>query len=616
MNESAVLSSHTTPTQSVGQVGVYAGAGAFIWEHIKRLRWNFGALATTVIAAAACGLLVQYQLKFLVDAITGGVRGSGEAWSAVKTFIVLVAVESLLWRTSGWLTCRTTIAAGVQMKLDLFAHLSGQSMRYFAENLAGSLGQRLTGTAGAFGALTNIAVWRIAPPCVDFSGGLAVLVSIHWPMALAMGAYVAVISGGLLLIAHFGRRRHSAYHAKASEVAGDLVDVISNMWLVKAFTAHQREWIRLRDRFEKEASLQRGSWMYTERTRLLYDVVMWVMAATMLLWAVGSWAHARITAGDVVVITTLTFRILHGSRDVVLAFVESLQQFSFIEETLRVVGRIHGVCDAPGARRMRRGPGAVEFRNVSFGYDPGRPVLRNVSFCVSPGEKVGIVGLSGAGKTTIAQLLQRLYDVGSGQILIDGEPIANVTQESLSASLAVVPQDITLLHRSVMDNIRFGRPEASDQEVVEAAIAASCDGFVSRLSAGYDTIVGERGVKLSGGQRQRVGIARALLKDAPILILDEATSALDTESELRVQANIVRMFPDRTVLAIAHRLSTLTSFDRILVVNEGHIVEEGGFQELRNHGRLFRHLWRMQAEGIAASAPSVMSKVKSVAQDR
>jgi ATP-binding cassette subfamily B protein len=325
------------------------------------------------------------------------------------------------------------------------------------------------------------------------------------------------------------------------------------------------------------------------------------MAATMLFWAVHSWSIRQITAGDVVVITTLTFRILHGSRDVTLAFVEGIQQFAYIEETLRVIGQVHTIRDSPRAAPVDPGPGMIEFRNVSFGYDPQRPVLRDINLVIRAGEKVGIVGPSGAGKSTIAHLLQRLYDVGHGNILIDGQRIDAVTQESLSTILAVVPQEITLLHRSVLENIRFGDARASDEEVHSAARAAHCDAFVRRLPEGYHTVVGERGTKLSGGQRQRIGIARALLKHAPILILDEATSALDTESELQIQRNILGLLRDRTVIAVAHRLSTLTSFDRILVVHEGRIVEQGAAAELHRHGPLFRKMWRMQAEGLGSA---------------
>ena len=218
---------------------------------------------------------------------------------------------------------------------------------------------------------------------------------------------------------------------------------------------------------------------------------------------------------------------------------------------------------------------------------------------IPAGQKIGIVGPSGAGKSTMVHLLQRLYDVQKGRILIDGQPLTEVTQDSLREALAVVPQEISLFHRSLMENIRFARPDATDEEVFAAARAACCDGFIRALPQGYDTIVGERGMKLSGGQRQRVGIARAFLKDAPIIVFDEATSALDTESEMEIQRSLVRLMRDRTVMAVAHRLSTLAAFDRIVVMRAGRIVEDGTATELRRRGGLFDRMWRLQAEGLS-----------------
>jgi ATP-binding cassette subfamily B protein len=553
---------------------------------------------TVVVMAAACAVGVQYQMKFLVDAMASPHRSVHAVWMVLGFFVALIALESALWRLSGWLTCRTTIGIGVAMRLDLFQYLSGQSIRYFMENLAGSLGQRITSTAGAFGILANTLVWRIAPPLVDFLGGLVIFASIDWRMAVVMGVYVLMVTGVLIYVGQRGRALHAAYFGTASEVAGELIDVISNMWAVKAFSTRRREWERLQAQFEHEARAQRKSWMYTERTRVFYDLVLWIMAAVMLLWSVYSWSRNAMSAGDVVVISALTFRILHGSRDIALAYADAVQQMGYMDETLRVIGQVHSIADPPNALVAKRGAGAIELRGVTFGYEPGAPVLQHVNVLIRPGEKVGIVGPSGAGKTTIVHLIQRLHEVQEGMILIDGQPIYSVSQDSLRAVLSVVPQEITLFHRTIMENIRFGRPAASEDEIHAAARAAHCDSFIRRLPRGYETLVGERGVKLSGGQRQRIGIARAFLKDAPILILDEATSALDTESEMQIQRNIVTLLEGRTVIAVAHRLSTLAAFDRILVVENGHIVEEGSARELRRRGRLFEKMWRLQADGM------------------
>jgi ATP-binding cassette subfamily B protein len=319
----------------------------------------------------------------------------------------------------------------------------------------------------------------------------------------------------------------------------------------------------------------------------------------MLAWAVSLWRAGTISPGDVVVVSALTFRILHGSRDLAFSLVGTAQHFAGIAEALRVIGPPHGVKDAPGARPLIDLGGAIEFEDVDFAYPDTRTLIRDFSLRIPAGQKIGVVGPSGAGKSTLLALVQRLYDVDRGRVVIDGQDISQVTQDSLRAAIAVVPQEIVLFHRSILENIRYGRPEASDADVIAAARAAWCDDFIRELPEGYDTPVGERGVRLSGGQRQRIGIARAILKDAPIIILDEATSALDTESEHEIQRALDALVRGRTVLAVAHRLSTLTGFDRIIVMMDGRIVEDGSPTELRRKGGMFDTMWRLQAEGFA-----------------
>jgi ATP-binding cassette subfamily B protein len=468
------------------------------------------------------------------------------------------------------------------------------------------LGQRITATAGNFGALTNTLTWRVAPPTVDFCGAIVVFAIIDWRMMVALVGSVLLVTTGLVKFGERGRPLHSVYAARAGEVAGETVDVISNMWAIKGFSAREREWRRLADRFDREARAQRRSWMYTERARLFYDVALWALAGSMFSWALYLWTYGRISPGDVVIVTTFTFRILHGSREFAIALVEISQQLGYIDDTLKVVARPLMVADQPAALPLRHPAGPIEFRDVSFSYgESGHNAIRQLSLTISPAQKVGIVGPSGAGKSTLVALLQRLYDVDCGAVLIGEQPVSSVKQDSLRSALAVVPQEITLFHRSVTENIRFARPEASDDELYAAARAAHCDEFIRALPQGYDTLVGERGIKLSGGQRQRIGIARAFLKDAPVIIFDEATSALDTESERKVQQHIVKHTSGRTVIAVAHRLSTLACFDRILVMSQGQIVEDGAPAQLLGKGGLFARMWRLQADGFALDHESL-----------
>ena len=586
----------------------------FLAHYVRDRKWSFAGLLALVVGASGCAVVAQYSMKLLVDAMTAPERAMAPVWMALGLFVGLIAVENALWRLSGWLGCRTTIGAGVDIRLDLFQHLSGHPMRYFTGQFAGALGNRITATAGNVGALVNTFVWKIVPPCADFVGAVIIFVTVDWRMAAALVGVVALLAGGLILLGVRGRPLHQAYAEQANAVGGELVDVIANMWAVKAFSARARERERLARKFGSEAIAQRGSWMYLEKMRVLHDIALWGMASAMLVWAINLWSKGRITPGDVVVVSTLTFRILHGARDLALALIGTAQQFGFIAETLRIIGRRHEVVDDPNARHLINLGGAVSFERVRFGYREDRPVFDDLTLHIPAGQRVGVVGPSGAGKSTLVNLLQRLHEVQGGQILIDGQPVAGITQDSLRAMIASVPQEVSLFHRSIKENIRYARPTASDQEVIAAARAAHCDEFIRDLPEGYDTLVGERGLELSGGQRQRIGIARAILKEAPIIILDEATSALDSELEIAVQRSSAEAVRGRTVIAIAHRLSTLASFDRVIVLADGRIVEDGSPAELRRRGGIFEKLWRMQVNvpsldgslKMAGSGPSDM----------
>lgn len=589
------------------------GALRFIAHYVRKRPWHFGSLLALLVAGAASAIAVQYSVKLLVDAMAEDNGPRSAVWQPLLLFIGLIAVESVFWRTAGCLNCRTVVATGVDMRLDLFAHLSGQPMRYFANHFSGALAGRITATAQAFQTMANTAVWNIVPPCVDFIGAVIVFTTVDWRMAAALAVMVVMIAGLLVLIGLRGQTFHRVYAERASRVSGELVDTIANHWAVNAFSARRREFARLSGELGSEATAQCRSLLYLERMRILHDTALWLMAGGMLAWAVYWWSLGRITPGEVVLVSALSFRILHGSRELALALTASTQHVGLIDETLRAIGQPHAVTDRPDARHFLPLGGSIELENVAYAYPDGRQVFRHLSLRIPAGQKVGIAGPSGAGKSTLVGLVQRLDDVQRGRILIDGQPITAVTQESLRAAIAVVPQEISLFHRSITENIRYGRPDATDEEVRSAARAARCDAFIRSLPHGYDTPVGERGVKLSGGQRQRIGLARAILKNAPIIILDEATSALDTESEIEIQHALDELMRDRTVLAVAHRLSTLTDFDRIIVLMDGEIVEDGSPAELRRRGGVFDTLWRMQAEGLAIEA--VEEEARAAIQD-
>lgn len=571
---------------------------AFLWRYVCRRRLAFGGLFFLMVGGATCAVAVQYAMKLLVDAMASDNRMEANVWLPFGFFIGLIALENILWRGGGWLGCRTIVKTGVDLRIDLFEYLTGHPMRYFKEHFSGALGNRINQTSTAVANIFSALTWRIVPPCTDFLGAVVVMLSIRWEMALALIGFVLLVGCIITGFGIRGRHKHQAFAEQASRVGGEVVDMVSNVWTIRAFSAQARERDRLAQELGVEARAQRRSWMYVEKARVLHDICLTLMAGSMLLWAIYLWRQGTVTPGDVVVVSALTFRILHGSRDLALALVDAAQQFGTVADTLKVIAQPHGIQDTENAATLNAKSGSITFEHVSFSYPDGSKVIDDLSLHIPSGQKVGLVGTSGAGKSTLINLLQRLDEVSSGRILIDGQPIHEVSQDSLRAAIAVVPQEIALFNRSIRENIRYGKPDATDEEVYKAACHAYCDHFIRQLPEGYNTLVGERGARLSGGQRQRLGIARAFLKGSPILILDEATSALDTHSEKEIQMALTDLVRGRTVLAVAHRLSTVASFDRVIVMDKGRIVEDGPPAVLQRSGGLFESLWTIQAKGL------------------
>jgi ATP-binding cassette, subfamily B, bacterial len=547
----------------------------FLWQYVRRHPWGHATVFLSVLVAVMCAVSVQYGLKHLIDIIAAGPEKAAGLWTAFALLCSLVAADSLLWRIAGWAAAYTFVAVTGDIRRDLFAHLSGHSPSYFSERLPGALASRITATSNAVFITENTGSWNVLPPVVAVVCSIALIGSVNPIMA---GALVAVAAGLGALVYRLARRGtplHRSFASKAAAVDGELVDVIGNMSVVRAFGAMFREQRRIAATIGVEMGARRTSLIYLERLRLIHAVITAALVAGVVAWGLLLWQHGQATVGDLVLITALSIGILHCTRDLAVALVDLTQHVARLEEAIGSLLIEHELPDRPNARPLRAGAGEVTFDQVRFAYPTRAPVLREFDLTIEPGQRVGLVGFSGAGKSTVLALLQRFYDVGSGRILIDGQDIRDVTQESLRTTMAIVPQDISLFHRTVLENIRYARPDAHEEEILAAAEMANCREFIEALPDGFATMVGDRGVKLSGGQRQRLAIARALLKDAPILLLDEATSALDSESERAIQDALDRLMHGRTVIAIAHRLATLKSFDRIIVMDRGHIVDDG-----------------------------------------
>ncbi len=462
----------------------------------------------------------------------------------------------------------------------------GHSPSYFADRLPGTLTSRISATSNAVFTLENMFAWNVLPPIVGNIGAIVILAAVTPAVTaglvlVAIGMVVAIFR-----LAAAAKPLHRVYAHEAAVVDGEMVDVIGNMAIVRAFGGIRRESARIQQALDLETAARRRSLLYMDRLRMLHSVLVVGMMTGLLAWAITLWQRGAATTGDVVLVCTLGFSILQATRELAYAFVDVSQHMARLAEALGTLLLPQEIRDWPAATPLTGGRGSVVFDHVGFAYPGGARVFDDFCLRIEAGQRVGLVGESGGGKSSVFALLQRFYDVASGRILIDGQDIARITQESLREQIGTVPQDIC----SIMDNIRYGRPDAGDEEVFAAAGAAHCLAFIQAMPEGFATIVGERGVKLSGGQRQRIAIARAFLKNAPILLLDEATSALDIASEEAIREALDRLMRGRTVIAIAHRLSTLRGFDRILVLQVGRIVEDGPPDLLMGRAGAYRRL--------------------------
>jgi ATP-binding cassette subfamily B protein len=402
-------------------------------------------------------------------------------------------------------------------------------------------------------------------------------------------------------LAAAGKPLHDDFANKAAAVDGEMVDVINNMPLVRAFCGLSFEHDRFDATVNRELTARGRSLRYLEKLRLIHAAFTVALTVSLLAWAIVLWQRGAATTGDVVLVCTLGLSILNATRDLAVALVDVTQHVARLTEAIATLLLPHELQDHPKAEPLVKAGAAIAFNNISFHYPGGPKVFERFSLRLQPGQRVGLVGQSGGGKSSLFVLLQRFYDAQQGHITIDGQDISRVTQQSLRQAISVVPQDISMFHRSIMENIRYGRPTATDDEVLRAAIAARCD-FIETLPGGMATMVGDRGVKLSGGQRQRVAIARAFLKDAPILLLDEATAALDSESEEAIREALARLMRGRTVIAIAHRLATLRNFDRVVMLKAGKIIEDGPPDRLMQRQGPYRELVAQEMSRLASHA--------------
>ncbi|NGP18722.1 ABC transporter ATP-binding protein [Devosia aurantiaca] len=503
------------------------------------------------------------------------------------------------------LTMNQTLLGNFPQRIRWMAHryLIRQSMSYFQDEFAGRIGAKLMQTSLAVREVVMKLLDMLVYVTVYFTGAVILAASADWRLALPFIAWlVAYISIMVYFIPRMGKISQAQADAR-SLMTGRIVDSYTNIATVKLFSHSNRE-----ETFAKEAMDQFLDTVYRQMRffSMLNMLVLWSNA--LLLFSVGAtgiwlWLNGLMSPGALAVSLGLVMRFQGMSQWVMWEMSSLFENIGTVRDGISSISLPRVVADKPDAKPLPPVTGDIKFENVSFHYGKKSGVIENLNLHIRPGEKIGLVGRSGAGKSTVVNLMLRFYDRAEGRILIDGHDIANVTQDSLRANIGVVTQDTSLLHRSVRDNILYGRPDATEEMMLAAAEQAEAHNFVGGLTdpqnrTGFDAHVGERGVKLSGGQRQRIAIARVLLKNAPILVLDEATSALDSEVEAAIQSQLQMLMHGKTVIAIAHRLSTIAMMDRLVVLDKGAIVEQGTHSQLVNSGGIYSQLWNRQSGGF------------------
>ncbi|OTG87471.1 hypothetical protein B9T31_02915 [Acinetobacter sp. ANC 4558] len=576
----------------------------FILLALKRLKWWLPIILILQILSTICAVLIPYSLGTIISIITNrshDVLQASVFWLPLILFTLVNIGEVAFGRLAGFMRVYVAPLQRSWVSSEMFAYLQHHSQRFLNQNFAGALASRISETAMSCNMITWAIVFDFFPVILTMAFSIGILYFVSWELSL----FILLWSILFLFISYKLAKKSQFYSKKfaaaRSETVGCMVDVVSNLALVKYFARSAFERHVLHRFLEKEVKSARKSFGYNEFLQLFQFSAAVLLKVGVLIIAIQLWLHHRINVGDLVMSITLAFTIIAEAKNISRRFLDIFEFIGNIENGVRSIIQPHDLVDHQQAYAIEVHQPTIEFKNVTFGYKDHQKIFDQFNLKIKAGEKVGLVGFSGSGKSTFINLIMRMYDVKSGAILIDNQDIKEVTLNSLHQVISYIPQDSSLFHRSLAENIRYGRLNATQAEIETVAKQACAHEFISQLDQGYSTIAGERGVNLSGGQRQRIAIARALINEAPILIMDEATASLDSLTESEIQKALIPLMEDRTCIVIAHRLSTVANLDRIIYLKDGQVIEDGSPQELlsNQHGA-FKYLWDNQSKGMLA----------------
>ena len=571
------------------------------WRTAIKYRWLFAMSMLGILVIQAGRVLAPLFLSKFITAVSQYQPGQKAALVVIAPLLLYALFELISWigtRIEMWAGVHLVPKAMKDLNSQAFNHLMRHSHHFFASSFSGALTRRVSRYSNAFDKLYDSAMLSILPALLYIIGILVVLSSRSIILSVVLGVWALFFIGLQWFLINRQQPLRKKRAEEDSNLTATLADAISNQPTVQLFSGNKTEDGLVGAAAERFRIALTRTWVSEWWIYSILGLLSISINIGMLWLALHLWQQGVLAVGDFVLIQMYLFRLMEQVWGLGREFRSIFTSVADAAEMVYILELPHEITDKKGATKLQVAKGEIWFDDVSFNFNKEMPILKNFNLTIKGGEKIALVGPSGAGKTTVTKLLLRLYDVKGGTINIDQQNIAEVTQDSLRDTISFVPQEPILFHRSLMENIRYGRRDATDTEVIEAAKQAHCHKFIEATPLGYATFVGERGVKLSGGERQRVAIARALLKNAPILVLDEATSSLDSESEALIQDALETLMKKKTVIVIAHRLSTIMKMDRIVVVKEGSIAAEGTHLELINQDGLYKKLWSIQAGGF------------------
>lgn len=574
---------------------------AYYFKHAQEYRATFLVIFIFVILASAANVLGPVYYKKFFDLLTT----TGPAATMAQFTEVLLIILAI--KLFGWLCWRilsfTSSYFQTHVMADLFnscfAYLHKHSVSFFNNNFAGSLVKKVNRFVYSFGSIMEVFIWNLIPSIVNVALIVYILAQRQIWVGMAVLAWVILFCVINFFFSRYKLKYDIRRSALDSKVSGVLADTISNQLNIKLFNGYLRENNAFRKITGQLQAIRQFSWNLTNIFDAVQTLMMMGLELGLMFYALKLWQAGSVTIGDFVLIQTYLINMFDRLWDFGRIIRYYYEAMADAQEMTEVLETPHEIIDIAKVKQLKVEAGKIEFSDVSFSYNQTRRVIKDFDLTIRPKEKVAIVGPSGGGKSTIASILLRQHDLTKGQILVDGQNINQVSQESLWSNIGLVNQDPVLFHRSLSENIAYGLWGANREQVIKAAKLAHAHEFIKSFTEGYETFVGERGVRLSGGERQRVAIARAIIKDAPILVLDEATSSLDSQSEELIQKALANLMKDKTVIVIAHRLSTIMKMDRIVVVDQGKIIESGSHQELlKKRDGFYKRLWSKQVGGF------------------